>query len=82
MGTLPHIVAAMRAHAANAAVQEQACGALGNITGYDTQGYAHAQAVADAGALPQIVAAMRAHAANATVQQRGRFALQLLQRYA
>jgi len=61
---LPQIIAAMRVHAANAAVQEKACRALRNITFGNN---ARRQAAVAAGALPQIVAAMRAHAANAAL---------------
>ncbi|KAJ1641014.1 hypothetical protein T492DRAFT_831712 [Pavlovales sp. CCMP2436] len=56
----------MRAHAANATVQEQACRALAIIAFLND---ARRQAASDAGALPQIVAAMSAHAANASVQK-------------
>ncbi|KAJ1616763.1 armadillo-type protein [Pavlovales sp. CCMP2436] len=72
-GVLPALVAAMRAHAASAAVQERACWALIIITA--AQGDVRKQAAADAGALPQIVAAMRAHAADAAVQERACWAL-------
>jgi len=66
---LPALVAAMRVHAANADIREQACRALMSITtGDDAQGEACAQAAVDAGALPHIVAAMHVHAANAAVQ--------------
>ncbi|KAJ1622923.1 hypothetical protein T492DRAFT_845904 [Pavlovales sp. CCMP2436] len=69
-GALPALVAAMCAHSATAAVQEQACRALINITaGIDAQDIERRQAAADAGALPLLVAAMGAHSANATVQE-------------
>mmetsp|Transcript_23403 Transcript_23403/g.58401 ORF Transcript_23403/g.58401 Transcript_23403/m.58401 type:complete len:251 (+) Transcript_23403:3-755(+) len=67
----------MRAHAANAAVQEEACRALFLITfGTDTQGYARRQTAVDT--LPPIVAAMRAHAANTAVQQQACRALAII----
>jgi len=62
----------MRAHAANAGVQEKACCALINITFSDD---ARRQVAADTGALPQIVAAMSAHAGKAAVLQGACWAL-------
>mmetsp|Transcript_11122 Transcript_11122/g.28073 ORF Transcript_11122/g.28073 Transcript_11122/m.28073 type:complete len:81 (-) Transcript_11122:38-280(-) len=60
----------MCAHPANAAVQEEACGALCNITlGIDAKRNARAQAAVNAGVLRIIVEAMCAHLANAAVQE-------------
>jgi hypothetical protein len=65
-GALPLLVAVMRAHAGNAAVQGAACGVLCNLA-YKSDTLR--SAVVDAGALPLLVAAMRAHAGSAAVQE-------------
>eukprot|EP00740_Mantoniella_antarctica_P003085 CAMPEP_0181359188 /NCGR_PEP_ID=MMETSP1106-20121128/5939_1 /TAXON_ID=81844 /ORGANISM="Mantoniella antarctica, Strain SL-175" /LENGTH=129 /DNA_ID=CAMNT_0023472257 /DNA_START=114 /DNA_END=500 /DNA_ORIENTATION=+ len=60
------VVAAMRAHAGSARVQEVACGALRHLTGADAENRIRAGTV---GAVEAVAAAMRAHAGNAGVQE-------------
>ena len=66
----------MRAHAANAGVQEGGSKALAIICfGEDAAAKARKQAAADGGAISAVVGGMRAHAANAGVQENGSMAL-------
>ena len=66
-GAVEAVIAAMRAHASNAGVQEPGCGALRSMTvNADNQVKA-----GRAGAVEAVVAAMRAHASNAGVQEHG-----------
>ena len=75
-GAVAAVVAALRAHAASAGVQQWGCRALGNVcTGTDAAGVARKQAAADAGAVAAVVAALRAHAASAGVQEEWCYAL-------
>jgi hypothetical protein len=60
------VMAAMRAHAESAGVQEAACGALVHLTGNDAENKTRA---GTAGAIEAVAAAMRAHAGSAGVQQ-------------
>ena len=69
------IVAAMRAHPGVAAVANEGCWALRNITVSFPAGK---QAAVDAGAPTAIVAAMRAHPGVAAVAEYGRRALAAL----
>jgi hypothetical protein len=61
------VVAALREHGANAAVQEQGCAALRNMCANDD----NKVKAGGAGALEAVVAALRAHGANAAVQEQG-----------
>ena len=66
----------MRAHAANAGVQEGGSKALAIICfGEDAAAKARKQAAADGGAISAVVGGMRAHAVNARVQDSGSKAL-------
>ena len=66
----------MRAHAANAGVQEGRSKALAIICfGEDAAAKARKQAAADGGAIAAVVGGMRAHAVNARVQDSGSKAL-------
>ena len=68
------VVAAMRAHASSAPVQEYGCGALWNMTvNADNKVKA-----GSAGAIETVVAAMRSHPSNADVQHRGCGALWIM----
>ena len=70
-GAIEAVVAALRAHGANAAVQEQGCRALVNLcSNADNRVKA-----GGAGAIEAVVAALRAHGANAAVQEFGCLAL-------
>ncbi len=67
-GAVEAVVAALRAHSANAAVQEQGCWALRNICCNNADNQAKA---GGAGAVEAVVAALRTHSANAAVQEQG-----------
>ena len=69
------VVAAMRAHASSAGVQEKGCRALSNMTAFND---ANKVKAGGAGAIEAVEAAMRAHASNADVQERGRLLLDRL----
>ena len=75
-GAIEAVVAAMRAHASNAGVQEQGCRALINLTNND----ANQVKAGSAGAIDAVVAAMRAHASSASVQEQGKIVLDRLKR--
>ena len=70
------VLAAMTAHAGNAVVQAQGCGALRNLSVNDD----NKMAIAGAGGIEVVVAAMTAHAGNAGVQKFGCGALANLRR--
>jgi hypothetical protein len=71
-GGVRAIVAALRAHAKDAEVPKQGCGALCNIA---SGSEARKQAIADAGGVPAIIAALHAYSGVAAVAETGCAAL-------
>ena len=74
-GGVETVVAAMRAHASSAGVQQQACGALRNLSAGNAE---NKTVIGNAGGVEAVVAAMRAHASSAGVQEQARGALRIL----
>jgi hypothetical protein len=68
-GAVECVVAAMRAHAGNAGLQNCGCAALNNMTFDNAENRIKA---GSAGAVECVVAAMRAHAGYGDVQEVGR----------
>jgi hypothetical protein len=66
------VAAAMRAHAGSAGVQQQACGALRNLTANHAENTTRAR---NAGAKELAEAAMKAHSGNEKVGEQARWIL-------
>ena len=65
-GGVEAVVAAMRAHAADAMVQQNGCGALASLAANSAE---NKVAIAAAGGVEAVKAAMRAHSGDTAVQQ-------------